>query len=165
MEKTKQIQRKISRKVRYPLIIITAIILARFSVEICLHKNCKEDRRPVHTTKTVETTDMPDSIQWVKIINAIIRVESSGIETAVNSNSGATGVLQIMPIYVSEANRILGRKKFTLRDRLNKEASIEMFNIIQEHYNPEHNIRKAIHLHNPNAGEDYYNKVIKELNV
>ena len=105
----------------------------------------------------------PDSDRWNHLVQAIINVESEGVEDTINENSGASGVLQIMPVYVQEANRILGVHKFTLKDRFNREASVRMFNVIQDYHNPSHNIQLAIKLHNPNAGAEYYNRVICEL--
>ena len=59
---------------------------------------------------------------------------------------------------------LIGEDKYKLSDRYNRDSSIEIFNIVQNHYNPTHNIVKAIKLHNPNAGKWYYIRVIKELN-
>lgn len=100
---------------------------------------------------------------WENLINAIIEVESEGKINVVNKQSGATGVLQITDIYIIDCNRILGKKKYKLTDRYNKRKSVEIFNIYQNHYNPEHNISKAIVLHNPNGGKEYYLKVINKL--
>lgn len=72
--------------------------------------------------------------------------------------------IQLMPVYVKDANRILGEEKYSLSDRYKRDTSIEMFNVIQDHYNPTHDIAKAIKLHNPRAGRWYYNRVIKVLN-
>ena len=103
-----------------------------------------------------------DSVKWQKLINAITAVESEGNDSARNK-SGAVGTLQIMPIMVKDANRILGEEKYSLSDRYKRDTSIEMFNVIQDHYNPTHDIAKAIKLHNPKAGKWYYNRVMEQL--
>ena len=105
-----------------------------------------------------------DSIKWNNLINAIIEVESEGKSDAVNDRSGATGVIQLMPIAIEDCNRIIGKKKYVLNDRYSKDRSIEIFNIIQRHYNPQHDIHKAIKIQNPNGGKRYETKVIKKLN-
>lgn len=69
------------------------------------------------------------------------------------------GILQITPIYVKEANRLSG-KNFTLDDRYSVEKSLEMFSIIQNHYNPDKDIYMAIKLHNPKAGDWYKNRIL-----
>lgn len=101
--------------------------------------------------------------EWDRMIDALIKVESGGKSTAVNPKTGASGILQIMPIYVKDANRISGRN-YTLEDRFDPDKSLEMFCIIQNHYNPDHDIEKAIRSHNPGAGDWYYDRVMTAMN-
>ena len=62
---------------------------------------------------------------------------------------------------VKECNKIVGSNKYTLNDRLNRQKSHEMFNIIQNKYNPHHDIELAcrlwavglVALNNPNKGK------------
>ena len=68
-----------------------------------------------------------------KLIAAIIEVESGGDTLAYNSKEDAAGCLQIRPIMVREVNRLLGKDKYTLKDRWSKAKSIEMFNILRSH--------------------------------
>lgn len=87
---------------------------------------------------------------WNLFITAISYVESNN---KVNAKNGkCIGPLQISPILVKECNDILKKqksnKKFRLSDRKNISKSKEMFIIIQEHYNPEHNLRKAAKIWN-----------------
>ncbi len=96
--------------------------------------------------------------EWHTFISALIEVESMGKDSAVGKNNDV-GVLQITPIYVEEANRILGERKYTLDDRLDRYKSIEMFTVINEKHNPEKSLIKALKLHNPNAGNEYKEKV------
>ena len=103
-----------------------------------------------------------DSAGWVNLRNAIIAVESEGDSTAVNGSS--VGVLQITPVYVSEANRILGVEKYCLDDRLSVSKSIEMFEVVQGFWNKDRLLLRAIRLHNPRALRGYRMKVIKEFN-
>jgi hypothetical protein len=100
--------------------------------------------------------------QWNKLIEAIIQVESRGNSILVGKDNDV-GVLQITPIYLKECNRLLGREKYILEDRYDSLKSVEMFNIIQAKHNKNRNIAKAITLHNPGGGKEYYNKVIKQL--
>ena len=115
---------------------------------------------------------------WEAVINAIIKVESGGNPKARNAKGDCAGVLQITPVLVKECNNILKREKskkhYTLQDRYNVKKSKEMFIIIQEHLNPEHNVEKAIKCWNcggfylknngwKNKSIDYYKKVMKNL--
>ena len=79
--------------------------------------------------------------------------------------------MQITPILVADCNQILKKKKsklrYTLSDRLNVKKSKEMFLIIQEWYNPQNNVEKAIRSWNGGVNysvkgtQKYYEKVIR----
>lgn len=103
------------------------------------------------------------------VIEATIQVESGGNPKAKAGKH--LGVLQISPITVKECNRLQKEKRYTLQDRLSPEKSIEMWWIIQNHYNPEGDIEKAIRLWNggprytKKGTERYYKKVLKTLNL
>jgi len=124
-----------------------------------------------------QTTDSIDNVEaqvknWTPIMNAIIYVESKGDPNAVGGNS--VGILQITPILVKQCNIILKAKKsskrYTLNDRRSIQKSKEMFILIQEYYNKEHNLEKAIRLWNggPNYSikgtQKYFNKVMRCYN-
>ena len=73
------------------------------------------------------------------LVNALIMVESNGNDSAVGDThlgEPSIGVLQIRPIMVREVNRILKLKgtdyRYKLKDRWDKERSIEMFLIWKE---------------------------------
>lgn len=112
------------------------------------------------------------SFNWTRVINAIAIVESNNNPRAVGGG-GSVGLLQITPILVRDCNKILAKqkssKRYTLSDRYSSEKSKEMFVIIQEYYNPSHNVEKAIRLWNGGPGysvrgtQKYYNKVRKHL--
>lgn len=99
--------------------------------------------------------------EWNLFLKALIQVESGGNSMAIGKNNDG-GILQITPIYVEEVNR-LSKKNYTLDDRFSVEKSLEMFAIVQNHYNPKRDINKAIKLHNPGAGKDYANKIYKAI--
>lgn len=108
---------------------------------------------------------------WHKVIQAIIYVESRGDTLAINGKH--VGPMQISPICVEDCNRILKQNKskvsYTLKDRYNLKKSKEMFCIIQNEYNPECNIEKAIRIWNGGptysieSTNDYYLKVKNRL--
>ena len=98
---------------------------------------------------------------WDLFIEALIFVESGGDEKALSkANDG--GVLQLRPIAVREANRIIGFDVFTDSDRFDRRKSIEIYETIQEYYNPERSFEKALKIHNPNGGKVYRNKVMNK---
>lgn len=104
-----------------------------------------------------------DSLDWEDFTRALIWIESKGDSKAVGSNDDV-GVLQIRKPIVDDCNRILGCEAFTLEDRLDSLKSVEMFNIIQGHYNPEHCKHFALKIWNCYAPISYHRKVMDKFN-
>lgn len=110
-------------------------------------------------------------MDWTKVINAIIHVESRGDVNAVSGLS--VGPMQITPILVEECNQILSEKKskvrYTLADRKDVKKSMEMFLLFQEKYNPENDVERAIRSWNGGpryklkATNSYYKKVLAAM--
>lgn len=100
--------------------------------------------------------------EWDRFTQALILVESEGNPNAVGRTNDL-GILQITPIYVADVNRIINEERYSLEDRADVRKSMEMFEIIQGHYNPERDIDKAIRLHNPRAGKSYREKIYKRM--
>lgn len=99
---------------------------------------------------------------WDVFIEALIQVESGGDHKAVG-RANDVGVLQITPIMVKEANRILGEDAYSLDDRYSREKSVEMFNIVQNHHNPDKDVMEALRIWNPRAPKGYAEKVWKNI--
>lgn len=116
--------------------------------------------------------DSTQVMNWTPVIDAIIQVESGGNPNAVGGNSA--GILQITPVCVRQCNIILKAKKsskrYTMNDRFSISKSKEMFILIQEYYNKECNLEKAIRLWNGGPGytikgtQKYFNKVMRYYN-
>ena len=102
--------------------------------------------------------------EWDIFVEALIQVESEGKADAVGKTNDV-GILQITPIYVKDVNRILGEDRYTLAERTDTEKSLEMFEILQGHYNPSKSIDKAIKLHNPRAGQSYRIKIMNQMEI
>ena len=112
-----------------------------------------------------------EKFNWNYVIDAIAKVESGGNPKAKSSSGAYVGLLQISTGCVKQCNIILARKgskkRYTNNDRLNPEKSKEMFVIIQNEYNPECNIEKAIRMWNGGpkykiaSTNGYYKKVMK----
>jgi hypothetical protein len=100
---------------------------------------------------------------WELFTQALIWVESRGDSNAIGSKNDV-GVLQITPILVEDCNRILKNEGFTLEDRLDSLKSVEMFNIIQDHYNPQHDYHLALKIWNGQAPLSYHCKVMDKFN-
>lgn len=102
--------------------------------------------------------------EWDIFIEALIQVESEGKADAVGKTNDV-GILQITPIYVKDVNRILGEDRYSLSCRTDTEKSLEMFEILQNHYNPDKDIDKAIKLHNPKAPQSYRIKIMNQMEL
>lgn len=100
---------------------------------------------------------------WELFTQALIWVESRGDSNAIGSKNDM-GVLQITPILLQDCNRILKTEKFTLEDRLDSLKSVEMFNVIQDHYNPQHDYHLALKIWNGKAPLSYHRKVMDKFN-
>ena len=109
---------------------------------------------------------------WIPVMDAIIQVESKGNPKAHNPVGDCAGILQITKGLVRECNSILesqkSKKRYSYSDRYNAKKSKEMFVLLQEHFNPEHNVEKAIRCWNRGfygnwrgKSTKYYNKVMK----
>ena len=144
---------------------LLAVLLSLIIIEMNRHysEQSKSEIEDILFDIVINDTNKVDIhiIDWHLFIDAIMYVESGHNESAVGQTNDA-GVLQITPIYVEEANRILGQKKYTLSDRFDRYKSIEMFTVVNERYNPEKSFYKAMRLHNPLAPESYRKAILKQ---
>lgn len=136
------------------LLIIVAVLLA-FGLGQTSGERMKEHEK-IYTDTTYIFEKV--NVDTKMLAEAFIQVESGGRDSAVNK-SGAVGCLQIMPICVQEANRILGHDKFKLNDRYSRHKSLEMFHVIMRHKNPNYELAKACNIWNPNGKTIYTAKV------
>ena len=106
--------------------------------------------------------------RWNNFIQRIIEYETSQSKDLIGDSGLAIGVLQIHPVIIDEVNRI-SKKQFMYLDRWDKDKSIEIFNIYQDCYNPQHDLvlagrlwnagRKALNKNNDYLTNDYINKL------
>lgn len=127
-----------------------------------------------------EQVDTPQPTKPIdELVNALIYVESRGIDSAVGDKhlgEPSVGVLQIRPIMVKEVNRICKRigshQRFTLKDRFNRDKSIHMFLIWKEFHHKDSNFEAISRSwnggpkgHKNKRTEKYWIKVQKQLNM
>jgi soluble lytic murein transglycosylase-like protein len=93
---------------------------------------------------------------------ALIEVESENNPVA-TGKANDCGLLQITPVYVKEVNRIQSKNIFTPEDRFDIRKSFDMFNAMNDFYNKDRDIEKAIRLHNPQAPASYRAKIMKKI--
>jgi len=103
------------------------------------------------------------------LLEAVMCVESSYDSRAINHKENAVGILQIRPIMIREANRILALqrddRRFTLNDRADSLKSVQVWYIVQGHHNPEYDPILAARIWNGRRmPEWYWVRVKSELN-
>lgn len=96
---------------------------------------------------------------WQKTIMAICWTESKCNPNAVGK-AGDNGVMQLIPVYVQEVNRISG-SEYSHSDAFSVRKSLEMFERMQAKYNPARDRDLAIHYHNKSAA--YKAEVLRNL--
>lgn len=114
----------------------------------------------VNIESQVQDSIIQDSlIEWQIFIMALIEVECER-NPNVKSHKGAVGPFQITQVYINEINRLYSTN-FVLQDAYDLNKALSIFEMMNDYYNPDRNIDKAIELHNPGAGH-WYNKKIKQ---
>jgi hypothetical protein len=139
--------------------------------------------RPFETTLELEVKPIKEMVVEVpqvdesELVKALIIVESQGNDSAIGDThlgEPSVGVLQIRPIMVREVNRILKLKKtevrFKLKDRFDRDKSIEMFTIWKEFHHKDSDLETIARNWNggPNGYKNnrtlhYWKKVENEL--
>ena len=82
--------------------------------------------------------------------------ESRLTDNAVSECGTYVGCLQISPVMVREANRILGSEVYNYDDRYSREHSYGIFNTVIKYHNPTLNLEKATRIWDKNRPEIYY---------
>lgn len=83
----------------------------------------------VLTALTVNAVEVPD-----KLLYALKMAESACKSDAIGDNGKAVGILQLHKVYVDDANRIVGYKKYSYNDRYDVRRAEEMTRIVLTHY-------------------------------
>ena len=127
--------------------------------------------KAINDTPSVETVidyqPAPELSEWGILQMAIIKTESE-FNTLAVGNSKDLGLYQLTPIYVEEVNRILKMKNtpdsllYNHVDAFDMKKSMEMFDIMQGHYNPTRNVSTAILKHNPGGNSIGYARKVHE---
>lgn len=130
-------------------------------VEVLEINSCEPDTTAVSENmhELPNTTDYRLS-DWAALQLAIAMTESR-FNPSITGKHDDRGIFQATPTYIREVNRLVGEQIYSHDDAYDIEKSVEMFNIIQGHYNKDKDINKAIHLHN--KGKYYPAKVKKNL--
>lgn len=116
-------------------------VLFMTAVAMIVYSRCNPDT-PELSPSEYSLTD------WEILELAIIKTESD-FNPLARGKANDLGIFQGTEIWVEDVNRIVGEPKYVHTDCLDIDKSIEMFDIIQNHYNPNHDPSLAINKHNP----------------
>ena len=112
----------------------------------------QEDPEPAPVPEKISAVQLlrkqhqDDLTDWQVLQLAIAYTESRFNPSAVGKAQDS-GILQITPIYVAEVNRIAGTD-YVLQDAFDTGKSLEMWDLMQAHYNEGRDLERAIALHN-----------------
>ena len=115
---------------------VTTIVIATFCT--LLLSSIGNDLKSLEPTsiQTEPIVEVAEVVVWDSFVAAVIQVESRGNDNAYCPKEDAVGCLQIRPIMVREANRILKSygvdRRYTLDDRYSRAKSIEIFSMMAE---------------------------------
>lgn len=124
----------------------------------------KRSEMLIRQADTIVVRDPLPLTDWQMLEMAIIETESK-FNPKAEGECGARGIFQITPIFVAEANRILGDEEFTIADSYDASRSLQMFRIVQNKHNPSGSVPDALRIHNPGGKHTGYNdRVIKAYN-
>lgn len=123
----------------------------------------------VLTALVVNAVEVSDNL-----LHALKMAESGCKSDAIGDNRKAVGILQLHKVYVDDANRIVGYKKYSYNDRYDVSKSEEMTRIVLTHYGKHYESKTGkcctdevlARIHNrgysqwnDKLGERYWNKV------
>lgn len=124
------------------------------------HQVASEVMAQVETISQDRNTALTD---WDILTLAISKTESD-FNFLARGTKGDLGLVQATEIWVEDVNRILGEQVYIHGDALDPRKSLEMYRVIQDHYNPGHDPARAIKLHNPKGDSiDYSIRVWKNV--
>jgi len=122
------------------------------------HKEAPATETPKQSAVQLLREQHKDELtEWQMLTMAICYTESKFRDEA-KGKAGDSGQLQIVPIFVAEVNRLYGTD-YTIDDASDLGKSLEMFNKLQNYYNPSHGIEDGIKYHNRSP---YYRMVVLE---
>lgn len=140
----------------FDIINIILWVLALLVLSFSLGRSLRAE--PVAEEPIPAVTEVADTLDiWQQLIMAIAFTESRFTTDALGAARG-TGILQLREIYVKEVNRLYGTE-YTIQDAYDPEKSLEIFSLMQEHYNPDRSLATGIKYHNKSP---YYATTVRQ---
>lgn len=129
------------------VLFILCCLISMCLVALAIVYPIREKTQPTPDSPVMELPQAQNDglTEWEVMELAMAYTESKFNPSAVGKDKDY-GILQITPIYVEEVNRLGG--DYSHADAFDIDKSLEMFEILQAHHNPERDIKKGISLHN-----------------
>lgn len=147
-------------------VAIVAVCVLAWVVGIALLESLGEDdpEPPHHSAVQILREIHRDELSdWNRLTLAIALTESH-CNPAAEGAAEDVGILQITPIYAREASRLSGTE-YSHADARDIDKALAMYEIVQQHYNPDRDPAEAIRRHNPGAGPGYAAEVRRNLQL
>ena len=148
------------RLIFFGLVIASALSIV--AVVVSAPPSPKAEHRPTEEPAVEQIVEEPQQFElytFDKLVMAIAMTESSFNPDALGI-AGDTGILQLREIYVREVNRLYGTD-YKIEDAYDPAKSLELFFLMQQHYNPNSDIDTAIYYHNKSP--QYIKRVKRNL--
>lgn len=143
------------------VIIALAIIAGCIAAIIYASKHREETPAPeapkYSAVQLLRNLHKGELTEWQMLTMAICYTESKFRDEA-RGSAGDSGQFQLISVYIAEVNRLYGTD-YTIEDAFDLSKSLEMFNLLQDYYNPSHGIEEGIKHHNRSP---YYRKAVLE---
>lgn len=117
----------------------------------------KPEVKPRSAVQLLRNLHKGELTEWQMLTMAICYTESKFRDEA-RGSAGDSGQFQLISVYIAEVNRLYGTD-YTIEDAFDLSKSLEMFNLLQDYYNPSHGIEAGIKYHNRSP---YYRKAVLE---
>jgi hypothetical protein len=152
-------------------ILMLMIVITLFAMVVIENGRKKPEKINIvsGTEKRVEREVSQKEIPPIfELISALIQVESTNNDSAVNHRTNAVGCLQIRPIMVREVNRIQemigGDRRFSDSDRYSRVKSVAMFMIWYSYHHRDHSFERIARCWNGGPKGYKYKSTIKYWN-
>ena len=132
----------------------------------CILASCAPKEEPIPTpqwsaVELLRNQHKEELSEWAKLQLAIIMVESKGNPNAVGSQ-GDAGLYQMLDCYVAEVNRVC-HTDYKHEDAFDPDKAIEIFNLMQDFYNPSKDFDTALRYHNRSSA--YRGRILQSLEL
>ncbi len=126
-----------------------ALFIAILALASCTPK-VEEQEVPKWSAVELLKGQHPQELSDFDKLTLALALTESRFNPNADSGAGDFGLLQLRSIYLAEVNRLY-KTNYTIEDAFDIDKSIEIFRLMQSHYNPDGDIETAIFFHNKSS--------------